>query len=420
MLKKSFIITLIFGLSTFFQLISQIVITRLFGATKELDIFLAAVAVPSILVTVVYSTLNNVLLPHMGERKDASWYTKTVTSLFLISSIFAIIFLLSSSFINSLLYSNADFQFVKNVSDYSRILIFGVPLAIIASSGGAWLYHKKRLLRFPLVQLLGAIFNIFFILVLSPIYGAYSLIVGFLGNILLQLILTFPKLELSKIKLKSYSILPILVSWTPLIIGESLMRSDILFIRSYGLELGEGALVQLNLISRVFSLAAGVTTIGIQVTILPHLVEYFNDKKYKEAIRIVNKSKIWGFFMTLIVVSILALIGPFMINLLFEGGKFQVSDIEKTVALFPNFIIPAIGWGLSGVFFQPLYALKKFKEVAFINLVAVSLAISTSYFVDLLFNPLWAITTSLIVLLFAGIIGSEIVWQKQKKRLQKN
>jgi hypothetical protein len=54
MFKKGFAITIIFIISTLVQLVSQIVVTRIFGATLTLDTFLAA-AVP-IVVTVIYGT----------------------------------------------------------------------------------------------------------------------------------------------------------------------------------------------------------------------------------------------------------------------------------------------------------------------------------------------------------------------------
>ena len=44
MIKKGIAVTAIFIISNFIQLVSQIVVTRLFGAKLDLDIFLAAVA----------------------------------------------------------------------------------------------------------------------------------------------------------------------------------------------------------------------------------------------------------------------------------------------------------------------------------------------------------------------------------------
>ena len=69
MLKKSLTVTIIFAISTFIQLLSQIVVTRIFGAKIDLEIFLAAVAIPTIMVTVIYGTLNEAFLPLYGKKK---------------------------------------------------------------------------------------------------------------------------------------------------------------------------------------------------------------------------------------------------------------------------------------------------------------------------------------------------------------
>ncbi|PIR13752.1 hypothetical protein COV49_01230, partial [Candidatus Falkowbacteria bacterium CG11_big_fil_rev_8_21_14_0_20_39_10] len=69
MFKKGIVVTGIFIASTVLQLISQIIITRVFGASFELDVFLAAVAIPAIVVTVIYGTFNDAFLPLFGEKK---------------------------------------------------------------------------------------------------------------------------------------------------------------------------------------------------------------------------------------------------------------------------------------------------------------------------------------------------------------
>lgn len=421
MLKKSFIVTAIFVLSTFVQLISQIVITRLFGASAELDIFLAAVAIPSILVSVIYGSLNNVLLPLLGEEKGRKSYNNYLGSLLIALGLFSLgITLLISLFarpISMLMYSGRDFDFIAQVSGQMRILFWGIPFAFIATILGAYHYVNKQFFRFPIAQLLGSISNLLIVVVLSSVAGIWSLITGFIANLAFQILFVLPKFG-KALHFKMHNIFPLLLSWTPLVIGQFMLKSDQIIIRSYASYLPEGNIVYLNLISKIFSLATSVMTIGIQIIMLPHLVEFLTEKKYKKAIESVQKAKLMSIGLSVLVVVSLIVLGPIAIKLLFEGGKFTSEDVQNTSRLLPLFIIPGIGWGLSGVFFQPLFALKKYAEVGILSTLSFTLAILTSYITFETYGPLFAIISGLIVLLFTGIIGSEIIWQIAKRKLQ--
>ena len=75
MIRSSFFITLIFGLNTVAQLVNQVVTTRLMGAGKEYDIFLAAITVPSLLTMLFASTLVDIGAPEYSRNKSDKWLT---------------------------------------------------------------------------------------------------------------------------------------------------------------------------------------------------------------------------------------------------------------------------------------------------------------------------------------------------------
>lgn len=99
------------------------------------------------------------------------------------------------------------------------------------------------------------------------------------------------------------------------------------------------------------------------------------------------------------------------------GGKFNTNDAKIINSLLPLFVIPAVGWGISNIFFQPLLALKKTKELAILGVIALALGITTTASATHLFGTLYGISIGLIAMLFGGIIGSEILWQYYKKNL---
>jgi peptidoglycan biosynthesis protein MviN/MurJ (putative lipid II flippase) len=356
MIKKGIGVTIIFIISTFIQLVSQIVVTRLFGARIDLDIFLAAVAMPTIFVTIIYGTLNDAFLPLYGERRaqnnaDAdSYFFSTLLLLTGISFVIALLMNLFSPVISAALYQSRGEQFVKDVSIQMSYMFYSIPLSVIATLFGTYLYVQKKFIRFPLAQLIGSLANLAIIILLAPTFRIWALVVAFVINILIQIIFVIPKLTFS-FNFKNIKFYTLLIAWIPLIIGSFALRTDTLLIRSFGASLPQGYLVYLNLISKIFSLATSVMTIGIQIILLPHIVEYLSNKNYTKAIENVNKAKITAVGISVVVTILLALIAPIAIKLLFVGNKFTPKDAEVTISLLPLFILPAIGWGVNSVFF---------------------------------------------------------------------
>ncbi len=422
MIKKASTISIIFGVNTLIQLINQIIITRLFGATLSLDVFLAAVALPTVFVTVLYGTISDAFLPFYTRMKIASpeetnkYFLSHLFKIFFIVFAITIFMIATSGIISHLLYANRGEQFVKDVTFQMQLLFSGLPFAFIASIFGSYLYAHKQFIRFPIVQAIGNAVNLLVTIALAPYFGIWSLIIAFIGNLILQVILVMPKLDIHFSHVK-FSVKPFIYAWIPLMVATFAARSDNLLIRSLSSSLPEGYLVYLNLTSRMFSIAAGVATIGIQVILLPHLVEHIAAKNFTKAKSLVVKSKLVGSLVSVITAGLLWLIAPVVIHVLFVGGKFTKADAQTAITLLPIFLFPAIGWGVQSIFFQPLMAIRKYPHLAVLNLIALVLGWGSGIAIQKISGPFQGLTFGLIIMVFSGIIGSEILWQYFKKSL---
>ena len=69
MKKSALTITLINGFVTAIQIIGQIIVARLFGARIQLDAFVSAVTIPTILTTVIAATLSDAFLPIFKKKQ---------------------------------------------------------------------------------------------------------------------------------------------------------------------------------------------------------------------------------------------------------------------------------------------------------------------------------------------------------------
>lgn len=420
MFKKGVVVTAIFIFSTFIQLLSQIVVTRIFGASIDLDTYLAAVAIPTLLVTVIYATFNDAFLPLYGDvraktQEEAdSFFSSYFLVLTGISFLIALILTLLAGPLAQILYGTESSIFINNVALQMRYLFMVVPFAVMATISGSYYYAHKKFTRFPLAQSIGAFATLLIILLFAQFIGIWALIISFVLSVIIQILVVFPKISFN---IKKVNILPFFYALVPLIIGSIALRSDTLLIRSFGVEMPAGSLVHLNLVTKIFSISVNVLTVGIQITLLPHLVEYVTEKKYQDVIATVNKAKLIAIGIAVLTSVGMALIAPLLINWLFVGGKFTEQDAQTTINLIPLFILPAIGWGINSVFFQPLIAIKKQFQLGLLNVVALILAWTIGTVIKDNVNPVTGIVSGLLVLLFTGVIGSEILWQYHKKKL---
>lgn len=429
MLSKSLFVSVIFIFNSLTQLVSQIAITRIFGAKLDLDIFLAAVAIPTLIVSTVYATLNDAFLPIYGQKKvkdpnNATTYLiQTLITLVGLSFLIALIMNFLSLPISKVLYASRGEEFVSAVSIQMNYMFYSMPLTIVATILGAHYYSKKKFYRFPFAQLIGNATNLLMIILLQPLIGIWSMVFAFVANLFFQIAILFPfkKLSLttnySLLKPNISSLIKLSYSWFPLILAYSAFRSETVFVRAFASSLPAGYMVYLNLILKMFTLATGVATIGLQVLLLPHLVEYFADTKHHpKAILLVNRSKFIALIVSTIIAFVTMLLAPILINLLFVGGKFSAQDAKITISMLPLFVIPAIAWGSYGVFFQPLLALKKSFHLVVVCVFSLGLGWLVGSVIKSLAGPLAGISVGLIVWLGFGIIGAELLWQIYKKK----
>jgi putative peptidoglycan lipid II flippase len=430
MKKSALIITIINGLVTAIQIIGQIIVTRIFGATFELDSFISAVTIPTILTTVIAATLSDAFLPifkkkQIADEQDSNKYFFRIA--FIVSILVLIITFgidLFSTRLLTAMFGVRGPAFILMTDTLMKYMIYTLPFTVIGTFSNVYLYSKKQFFLPSIAYLLGSIINLTLIIILSPIIGISSMAVGFITAIILQFFLVFPY------KIKSFILVSIksinkkngiqemkllFSSWVPLIISNLILGFGAILARYFSARLPEGYIVYVNLVIKLFSGLVGIMTIGIQTVFFPHLVELIHTNNFERAKLQVKKAKLYGFILTVGAVFIIIFIAPFFMRLFLTGGKFSSHNVNLLISLFPYFIIPAIGWGIAQIFFQPIIAIGKQHILTLVNILAVGLSWISASIVFKHFGAMMAISIGLIVLSFTGIIGAEIIWRKNFK-----
>jgi len=430
MKRSALTITIINGLVTAIQIVGQIVVARLFGAKIELDSFVSAVTIPTILTTVIAATLSDAFLPILKKKQidneeNANKYFFRIA--FIISIIILIITFGIDLFSTKLLTAMFGVRgpaFILMTDTLMKYMIYTLPFTVIGTFSNAYLYSKKQFFLPSIAYFLGSVINLALIIILSPIIGIASMVVGFITAIILQFFLVFPY------KIRSYILTSIksinkknikqemkflFSSWAPLIISNLILGFGAILARYFSARLPEGYIVYVNLVIKLFAGLVGIMTIGIQTVFFPHLVELIHTNNFERAKLQVNKAKLYGFILTIGTVFIIIFIAPFFMRLLLTGGKFSSHNVDLLILLFPYFIIPGVGWGISQIFFQPIIAIGKQHILTLVNVLAVGLSWISATIAYRHFGAMMAISVGLIVLSFTGIIGAEIIWRKNFK-----
>lgn len=430
MKKSALTITIINGLVTAIQIVGQIIVAQLFGAKLQLDAFVSAVTIPTILTSVIAATLSDAFLPIFkkkqitDENSANKYFFRTAFIVSIIVLIITFCLDLFSTKLLGALFGVRGLGFVTMTDQLMKYMVYTLPFTVLGTFSNAYLYSKKQFLLPSIAYLLGSIINLALIIVLSPTIGIISMIVGFVAAVILQFFLVFPYrirsyifTAIKSINTKSLRLeLPgLFYSWLPLIISTLILGFGAVLTRFFSARLPEGYIVYVNLVTKLFAGLVGIMTIGIQTVFFPHLVELIHTNNFEKAKLQVNKAKLYGFILTIGTVLIIVFMAPFFMRLLLTGGKFSAKNVDLLISLFPYFIIPSIGWGISQIFFQPIIAIGKQHLLTFVNIGAVCLSwISATYAYEQ-FGGMMAISVGLIVLTFTGIIGAEIIWRKEFK-----
>lgn len=434
MKKSALTISFINGLVIAVQVIGQIIVARLFGAKIELDSFVSAVTVPTILITVIAATLSDAFLPTfkkkqlINEESSNKYFFRIAFIVSIIVLVITIGIDLFSTKLLSALFGVRGFGFVSLTDQLMKYMVYTLPFTVIGTFSNAYLYSKKQFLLPSISYFLGSIVNLAIIIILSPIIGIFSMVIGFVTAIILQFFLVFPYqirpyifIAIKSINVRTIkSELPgLFSSWLPLIVISLILGFGAVIARFFSARLPEGYIVYVNLATKLFGGLVGIMTIGIQTVFFPHLVELIHTRDFERVKLQVNKAKLYGFILTVGMILIIIFIAPFFIRLLLTGGKFSAKNVDLLISLFPYFIIPAVGWGINSIFFQPIIAIGKQYKLIPVNVMAVGLSWVTAEFVYRQFGGMMAISAGLIVLSFTGIIGAEIIWRVESKKLNR-
>lgn len=412
--RKAGIITVIFGINAIISVITQVIIASFFGLSAQLDDYLIAVTIPTILITILYASINDTFLPAYAkahtEKKGSIVAGKWLTILFVLSVfVSCILYLVSWNLLNWGFTSTS-----KEALSYFHLMLFSIPLAAISALLMSIAYYENRFFAPPAAQVLGAVCNALCIVLLHNSMGAWALPVGFVVSIAVQLLLMLGFVSRIKLIFSGIEWKPILVLIAPVLLAAFLLRSDTWLMRRFSTQGGEGMVSAINYASRLFALTSGIITSGVAVLFTPLLSRAWAEKDMKRFAHVYKKGVLSMLLLATTTTVILVLLRQPLISALLVRGKFTAQDAVLVSQYMLWFIPAAIAWGvINGLFVPYVVVGKQTRGALFIALgLAAGIVVGA---VSTLYYPAFAAPIAVDVMLVITCILLATLWKTATK-----
>lgn len=416
-------------------------IARLFGTSKESDIFYAAFALPDLVFALlVVGTVNAALVPifikiiRKNEKEVMHTTLNTVIALlftamllllgilyFAMPSITTWIFSskeVLKAFELSIDLPQASNAYYQNLFvNLSRLMLVSPLLLSVSSVFGAYLQAHKRFISTaiaPLMYNIGIVVGIAYFVKFAPQYGVYALsyavLFGTLLHFITQLIgvLNLHDNDFSwSFKINSY-VKDMAKLSIPRIFGLGVEQTAIMFNTFWGFTLGTGALSVFKFASTLYLVPVDLLAGSFLQIIFPRLNEkaYENDG-YHSLNKLYWRTLILIILLAIPVIILFAVLRLPIVRLVLGAGRFTWTATQVTSFTLAFFTPAILFQALAALNIRTFYAINNTKTPLLISIVGV---ISNILF-SIGFTNFFSHATQIKTFLWSGLFHADSLAQ---------
>jgi len=395
---------------------------KYFGASVEMDAFLAAQTLPNYLSMVLVGGLSFVFVPIFVENRaikeeTTAWdvANSIITLYMILLATISILGILFSKELVLLITPGLSKEGLDLASGLAKILwpssILTGLLAILTGLYQAY----ERFIYFALSTLIASAVYLLFIILFGAKYGIYVLAIGTLlsafVNVAILLKILFKKYKF-RLKFNSPVIYEMLLLQLPLLIASICSQGARLVDRYVASELPVGSISYISYADKIKIVMAAILGGGISITLFPTMalnVVENNLTKLRENISL-------GIRMTWLIVSpvifIVSVLALPIITILFKRGEFTSNDTNMVTYLLPWFLFSIAGATLANITARTFYAFKNTKIIGALGIFEI---VSYIIYMPLLTYSLGIIGIGISVMILwnsSFLIQSFILWKK--------
>jgi len=368
----------------------EVVNAQYFGERWELDAFLVAAIIPTLVFGIFNGALVSALVPIFsgyfaaGKPEEAWRFSSTVINgLIIVLSLCAVVAWLAAPFLVHVVAKGFPGPEAGVTTRMTRILI---PTIVATSIAGVLqaLLNSQRSYRAAALQ--GAALNICTIigvLILFRLYGIYALVFGTAVGLFAQLFIQLPNylrrckyrfvIDLHHPGLKALALI-----LGPIIVGSAVGQVNLLFDKYFASILEPGNIAAMQYATKVVGFPQQLFAAAIATVIFPVLAAQFASNEPRS----LRATALSGLRMTALITipaafALIALARP-IISVLFERGEFTPGDVVRTAGAMQFYAVGLLGLAASIVLTRCFFAMHDSKTPVLIATAVVILNVACS------------------------------------------
>ncbi len=382
-------------LSRFMGLFRVKLISLLFGATQESDLYFAAFVIPDFINYMLAGgyfsiTLIPFLTKYFEEDEEDGWRFFSTVFFWVAISICALTFFafLFAPKLARIAAPGLSAEAFSRLAFFLRIILPAQIFFLCGSCFSAILFMRKQ---FFIPAMVSIVYNLFIIIggVMLRKRGmegfCWGVLAGSLvGNFLLPLLAVRSggglsiRFSVYHPGLKKYFLVAL-----PLMIGQSITVVDEQFVRIFGSLAGVGAISWLSYARQMMMVPVSVVAQAAGVASYPFMAELFVKNELSRFSRTIN-SALQNVLTLLVPLSIwMILAAEPAIRLIFQQGRFGVSDTAHTARLLQVLLICVSCWGYQQVLSRAFYSRLDTLTPAVLGTAVTVLVIPVFYFLTI-------------------------------------
>jgi len=386
--KGSIPLAIISGSTIILGFFREAVFAYYFGASSELDAFLAALTIPKIIVVQVTAISVAAILPYYVRAKSdtknlliKNWSSFLLFSLLLLTIMLSVfptklMFILAPGLPDDL--KNKAGQWLRILLPYFFIMSLGSIFKIVLDS-------NKEFSLPALSKVIVLVSVILSCIVGAKKFGVRTLLIGFSIGAIIAFTLQYIKVNKYHKKLfvaspRHFDFKSIPIASVGLVLINTFFdQLYILFDRGFASTLSAGSISSLNYANALISAPAAIISTMLATTLFPVLAEYMASDKITEAYKLTFK------WITLVVtfgglISLLIIIFRYdIIRILFQRGEFDTNAVHLTASVLSVLPLMIVFSSSSAIINRLLFVYNEYKFIAILSIATAFLKFIFNY-----------------------------------------
>jgi len=391
-LFRSTVIVIFFsGLNIAASFLTQILLASYFGTRQQMDVYITASAVPTLINAVLLGSLNVTLVPVFIEyrvrasRKQAWNIASSVLNLtVLILIILGVGAVALSGQIAHLIAPGYDQAALMLTSHLLQIMLPNIVFSGTAGLLAGLCYAHQQFVLPSVAPVVNSLTIFISTLVFADRFGIQAVAMGTLAGGIAQCLLYLPwfirqRGYTFRLDLKNEGVQRIIQLTWPLISASIIFRANILIDRIIASTLPEGSVSYLGYAYKIITILLAISTQGVSVSIFPLLSQYAASQDMDR----LKQAFLQGIRLaTLIVMPLSAVLMALRvpaIQVAFERGEFNPADTQSIARTLTPYLVTLVLMGIASILSQGYYVFQDTRTLAKVGIIQIIAYIIYSY-----------------------------------------